>query len=153
MNINPMFEINKNLIDLLSINPKLDSHKLRVHKLLEFEIALGELAKTTNCYSYLNNNTQNTCSDLTLEKYINCISNLVSLGIEHNYDDITCINVYTNDNCLSDQFINLYIDINDLIVSPCRDHYITLFEDILAVGKCLGFSEDLINKNFKLKNI
>ena len=67
-------------------------------------------------------------------------------------NDITSINVATNENCLSDQFLNLYIDINDLIVSPCRDHYITLFEDILAVGEFLGFSEDVINEKFKLKN-
>ena len=152
MNINPMFEINKKILSSLPINPELDSYKLRVRKLLEFEVTLGELAKVTNCYSYLDNNTEDPCSDLVLEKYINCISNLITLGIEHNYDDITSINVATNDNCLSDQFLNLYIDINDLIVSPCRDHYITLFEDILAVGEFLGFSEDIIDEKFKLRN-
>ena len=152
MNINPMFEINKKIISSLPINPELDSYKLRVRKLLEFEVTLGELAKVTNCYSYLDNNTEDPCSDLVLEKYINCISNLITLGIDHNYDDITSINVATNDNCLSDQFLNLYIDINDLIVSPCRDLYITLFEDILAVGEFLGFSEDIIDEKFKLRN-
>ena len=149
MNINPMFQINKELLSSLSINKELDPGKLRVRKLLEFEVALGEFAKATNCYSYLNDTTLDISSDIILEKYINCISNLITLGIDHNYDDISSINVATNENCLSDQFLNLYIDINDLIVSPCRDHYITLFEDILAVGEFLGFSEEIINEKFK----
>ena len=34
MNINPMFEINKKIISSISINPELDSYKLRVRKLL-----------------------------------------------------------------------------------------------------------------------
>lgn len=148
MNINPMFEINKKRISSISINADLEPYKLRVRKLLEFEVALGEFAKVTKCYDYSNDAVIDTDSDLILEKYINCISNLITLGIDHNYDDITSINVTANDNCLSDQFLNLYIDINDLIVSPCRDHYETLFEDMLAVGEFLGFSENIINESF-----
>lgn len=150
MNINPMFEINKKRISSMSINTDLAPYKLRVRKFLEFQVALGEFAKATKCYEYLTDTMVDTYinSDLILEKYINCISNLITLGIDHNYDDITSINVTPNDNCLSDQFLNLYVDINDLIVSPCRDHYKTLFEDMLAVGEFLGFSENVINERF-----
>nr|WP_321835564.1 dUTP diphosphatase [Clostridium butyricum] len=54
-----------------------------------------------------------------------------------------------NDYCLSDQFLNLYIDINDLIASPSMDHYQTLFEDLLSLGLTLGFSEDEISGQFE----
>ena len=145
MNIMPMFDINQKLNDYKTINPELDSYKLRVRKLLEFEISLGELATSTNCYAYSDDTVQKINYDLIFQKYLNCMSKLITLGIDHNYTDISSIDFTENENCLSDQFLNLYIDINDLIVSPCRDHYTTLFEDLLSVGKFLGFSEDYIN--------
>lgn len=151
MNIMPMFELNKKINSSIKINPELNAYRLRVRKLLEFEISLGELANETNCYDYSTSIETATDSDLILEKYLNCLSKLITLGIDHNYNDIDNINLLDNDTCLSDQFLNLYIDINDLIVSPCKDHYKTLFEDLLTVGNCLGFSEDFINEKFMLK--
>ncbi len=151
MNIIPMFDVNKKINNSIKINPKLTSYKLRVRKLLEFEISLGELANETNCYNYSLSSTISENSDSILEKYLNCLSKLITLGIDHNYTDIDNINASANDSCLSDQFLTLYIDINDLIVSPCRDHYTTLFEDLLTVGNCLGFSDDFISENFMSK--
>lgn len=150
MNIIPMFEVNKKINSSIKINPNLNAYKLRVHKLLEFEISLGELANETKCYDYSSSDIS-TDSDLILEKYLNCLSKLITLGIDYNYNDIDNINFLDNETCLSDQFLTLYIDINDLIVSPCKDHYTTLFEDLLTVGNCLGFSEDFINEKFMLK--
>lgn len=148
MNIMPMFDINQKLNNYKTIDPELDLYKLRVRKLLEFEISLGELATSTNCYAYSNDTVHEINRDLVLQKYLNCISKLITLGIDHNYTDINNITFAENENCLSDQFLNLYIDINDLIVSPCRDHYTTLFEDLLSVGNLLGFSEDYTSNEF-----
>ncbi|MFR3522834.1 MAG: dUTP diphosphatase, partial [Clostridia bacterium] len=53
-----------------------------------------------------------------------------------------------NDYCLSDQFLNLYIDINDLIISPSTDHFFTLLEDSLSLGVTLGYSEEEIFNSF-----
>ena len=53
-----------------------------------------------------------------------------------------------NDYCLSDQFLNLYIDINDLIISPSNDHFFTLLEDALSLGITLGYSEEEIFNSF-----
>lgn len=151
MNIMPMFEVNKKTNNSIKINPELTAYKLRVRKFLEFEISLGELASETNCYDYSASSKANADSDLILEKFLNCLSKLITLGIDHNYTDIDNIDYFENETCLSDQFLNLYIDINDLIVSPCRDHYTTLFEDLLAVGNYLGFSENFITEKFMLK--
>ena len=85
-------------------------------------------------------------------KFIACISQVLTLGIDHNYDHIESVDMIANDYCLSDQFLNLYIDINDLIVSPSMDHYQTLFEDLLSLGLTLGFSEEEISHQFK-KNL
>ena len=43
---------------------------------------------------------------------------------------------------------NLYIDINDLIISPSEDHFLTLLEDTLILGVSLGYSEEEIIGSF-----
>lgn len=149
MNVQPMFEIQKRFNDTLAINSELDSYKLRARKNLQFQITLGELANETICFNYLLNTTKVINIDEVFNKFIVCISQILTLGIDHNYDYISSIEAIPNDYCLSDQFLNLYIDINDLIASPSMDHYQTLFEDLLSLGLTLGFSEDKIFSQFE----
>lgn len=149
MNVQPMFEIQKKFNDTLSINTELDSYKLRARKNLQFQITLGELANETICFNYLLTPTKTINMDKIFSKFIVCISQVLTLGIDHNYNYITSVEMIPNDYCLSDQFLNLYIDINDLIASPSMDHYQTLFEDLLSLGLTLGFSEEEISCQFK----
>lgn len=148
MDIQPMLEMQKRFNENLNINEELDSYKLRARKNLEFEINLGALANETACFNYLLNNTKDIDIDKVFTKYITCISQVLTLGIDHNYTDINKISMNPNDYCLSDQFLTLYIDINDLIASPSVDHYQTLFEDLLSLGLTLGFTEEKIKNGF-----
>lgn len=148
MNTQLMFEIQKRFNDTLDINMDLDLYKLRARKNLEFEITLGDLANETICFNYLLNTTRTINIDRIFNKYINCLSQVLTLGIDHNYSDLIEISLSPNDYCLSDQFLNLYIDINDLIASPSMDHYQTLFEDLLSLGLTLGFSGEQIQNKF-----
>lgn len=149
MNIQPMFEIQKKFNDTLNINPELDSYKLRARKNLFFQITLGELANETICFNYLSDNLKSIDIDKVFNKYMICISQVLTLGIDHKYDFMEFIDMIPNDYCLSDQFLNLYIDINDLIASPSMDHYQTLFEDLLSLGLTLGFSEEQISEKLE----
>ncbi len=148
MNIQPLFRVQKKYNDSLLINEELDLHKLQVRKNLEFAIAIGDLATETNCFNYLLNDTIPVNITEIFNKYINCISQALTLGIDHKYTDLIAVSMNPNDYCLSDQFLNLYIDINDLIASPSMDHYLTLFEDLLSLGLTLGFSESQIQAQF-----
>ncbi len=148
MNIQPLFKVQKKYNDSLPINDELTSHKLQVRKNLEFEITLGALANETNCYNYFKKKTAPINLISIFNKYINCLSLALTLGIDHKYTDLIAVSMNPNDYCLSDQFLNLYIDINDLIASPSMDHYLTLFEDLLSLGLTLGFSEDQIQGAF-----
>lgn len=152
MNIQPLFKAQKNYNDTLSINEELDPHKLQVRKNLEFQITLGNLASETLCFNYLTPNIKPVNLTEIFNKYITCISQTLTLGIDHKYTDLIGVSINPNDYCLSDQFLNLYIDINDLIVSPSMDHYLTLFEDLLSLGLTLGFSESQIKNEF-IKNL
>ncbi|WP_026887924.1 dUTP diphosphatase [Clostridium beijerinckii] len=148
MNIQPLFKVQKKYNDSLSINEELDSHKLRVRKNLEFEISLGALASETNCFNYLLKKSRPINISAIFDMYITCISQVLTLGIDHRYTDLIAVSMTPNDYCLSDQFLNLYIDINDLIAFPSIDHYLTLFEDLLSLGLTLGFSESQIQNQF-----
>jgi len=148
MNIQPLFKVQKKYNDNLPINDELTSHRLQVRKNLEFEITLGSLANETNCFNYLKKKTSPINLTSVFNKYINCLSLALTLGMDHKYTDLIAVSMNPNDYCLSDQFLNLYIDINDLIASPSMDHYLTLFEDLLSLGLTLGFSEDQIQNSF-----
>ena len=148
MNIQPLFKVQKKYNDSLPINDELDSHKLQVRKNLEFEIALGDLASETACFNYLTKKARPINLTAIFNKYITCISQALSLGIDHKYTDLIAVSMNPNDYCLSDQFLNLYIDINDLIASPSIDHYLTLLEDLLSLGLTLGFSESQIQNEY-----
>ncbi len=148
MNIQPLFKAQKKYNDSLLINEELDCHKLEVRKNLEFEIMLGNLANETICFNYLTKKTKPINLTEIFNKYITCISQALTLGIDHKYTDLIAVSMTPNDYCLSDQFLNLYIDINDLIVSPSMDHYLTLFEDLLSLGLTLGFSEFQMQNQF-----
>jgi dimeric dUTPase (all-alpha-NTP-PPase superfamily) len=148
MNIQPLFKVQKKYNDSLPINDELDSHKLQVRKNLEFEITLGHLANETDCFNYLTKNTKTINIHSIFNNYITCLSQVLTIGIDNKYTDLIAVSISPNDYCLSDQFLNLYIDINDLIVSPSMDHYLTLFEDLLSLGLTLGFSESQIQTEF-----
>jgi len=148
MNIQPLFKVQKKYNDSLPINDELTSHKLQVRKNLEFQIMLGDLANETACFNYLTKKINPINITAIFNKYITCLSQALTLGIDHKYTDLIAVSINPNDYCLSDQFLNLYIDINDLIVSPSMDHYLTLFEDLLSLGLTLGFSESQIQNEF-----
>lgn len=147
MNVQQMFETQKRVNNNLNIDTDLNSYKLRARKNLLFQITLGELASETICFNFLLKKPKAIDIKEVFNKFIICISQVLTLGIDYNYDHIESINIIPNDYCLSDQFLNLYIDINDLIASPSMDHYQTLFEDLLSLGLTLGFSEvDILNQ-------
>lgn len=149
MKIQPLFELQKQYNSQLVINDELSLYKLHARKNLEFEVQLGDLANETRCFNYLKTETEPIDIAVISKKYISCISKILTLGLDNNYDDLTDVLLVPNDYCLSDQFLNLYIDINDLIASPSRDHYLTLFQDFLSLGLTMGFSEDKILDDFK----
>lgn len=138
-------KLNKKLI----IDKNLDNYKITTRMFLSLQVKLSELASETQCFIYWNDNNKNKVSkQLVLEKYIDCFKQILSIGLNKNYTCIEKLVVKPNDYCLSDQFLTLLIDVNDLIISPSIDHYKTLFEDFISLGISLGFSINQIEENF-----
>ena len=149
MQISDLFKIQKEINNKLIIDPSLSDYKLFARKHLQLEIKMSDLANETQCYKYWLNDDSILDKQLIFKKYVACFKQILSLGLDNNYDSIIEDVVFQpSEYCLSDQFLNLYIDINDLIISPSEDHFITLTEDFLSLGISLGFSEQMILDGF-----
>ena len=144
MNIISLFEIKREQNKKVVIDTNLNQYKLSARKHLELHIKLSSLADQTKCYKYWVDEDCEIDKNTIFEKYLDFLSQVLIIGIDSNYTDIEEIKVLPNDYCLSDQFLNLYIDINDLIISPSKDHYKTLLEDFISLGVTLGYSENKI---------
>lgn len=146
MNISSIIESQLEKNKQLLINHELPEYKLWVRKHLELHVKLGSIAEETKCYTYLENVSSSLNKDIIFKKYVDFLAHIISLGLYREYISDYEVQLKPNDYCLSDQFLNLYIDINDLIVSTSSDHFLTLLEDTLSLGVTLGYSEkDIIN--------
>lgn len=148
MNILSLAESQKGKYTNKIIDNSLSDYKLAARKHLELQVKLSSLAQETSCYKYWIDNKSELNMAVIFEKYIDFLAHVINLGVEKKYLDSYELNLRPNDYCLSDQFLNLYIDINDLIISPSADHYTTLLEDVLSLGITLGYNEEQINEAF-----
>ncbi|MBK1810887.1 dUTP diphosphatase [Clostridium sp. YIM B02505] len=148
MNLNKFFTKQKELNKTLLLDPNLNDYKLTQRKFLELQIKIGVLAEETKCYKYWVEKDVKLIKSSVLDNYINCLSSILTIGIDEKYDEVEELVIKPNDYCLSDQFLNLFIDVNDLIISPSKDHYQTLLEDYLSLGTSLCFSEKQIEELF-----
>lgn len=148
MFISNLFELQRENDKKLNINPELDEYKIRARQNLELHVKVSDLASETNCFAYTTDVKSNFDKDVILLKFVKCLKQVLTIGINNGYDILKEVSINHNEYCLSDQFLNLYIDINDLIISRSEDHFETLLEDLLSIGDTLGLSEQEIIEEF-----
>ena len=141
MNLTNLFEVQtkfeNEFIGKLNKNEILPMTK----KLLLVQAELGSLAKEAGCCNFLNVNDES--KENIFEKYISCLHLILTIGVEKKYS-IVDIESKLPEVDLVQQFLNLFIDLNDYIVCAYEDHYLTLLEDFLSLGLSFGFLEDQI---------
>lgn len=148
MNIISFFKLQKEKNKKIIIDNNLSDYKIWARKHLELHTKLSYLADETKCYKYWISEDEPMDKSILFERYLDCFSHIINLGLDRHYDHIEEILIKPNDYCLSDQLLNLFIDLNDLIISPSEDHYITLVEDFISLGITLGYSESKIKESF-----
>ncbi|MDO4536296.1 MAG: dUTP diphosphatase [Clostridium perfringens] len=149
MYLKDFFSHEKDLMKNIFIDKSLTSYKLNTRKHLSLQVKISNLADETKCFKYwIANDDALVSKNTVLEKYVDCLSHILSIGVDRGYDSLDYIAVKPDDYCLSDQFLNLLIDANDLIISNSMDHYKTLLEDFISLGITLGFSMSKIKQEF-----
>jgi dimeric dUTPase (all-alpha-NTP-PPase superfamily) len=148
MDLGKLFSHQKEINKQVLVDKNLNNYKLMARKNLEMHVKLSDLANETKCFKYWNEKEAKISKQIVLEKYVDCFGHILTLGLDRNYAELNPISIKPNDYCLSDQFLNLFIDLNDLIISPSMDHYKTLIEDYISLGISLGFSIKQIQERF-----
>ena len=139
MNLDELFKLQMELDKRIVEQHSLQNRSLSSEKILALQVELGELANETRCFKYWSTRKPSE-KDVILEEYVDCLHFLLSIGLEFKFTDIS-VTASSSDSTVTDQFINLYIDINDFIICSSKDHYCTLFEDFLGLGSsCQGSS-------------
>lgn len=129
---------NKNVLKIVANH----EHEIKYEKILALQVKIAEMANETNCFKYCNLQ-KSYDKNVLIKKYVDCLHFIISLGLDNEFTPDE-IGVKTSTLNLTSQFENLYIDINDFVVSSSYDNYITLIEDFLSLGSTFGFSEDEI---------
>lgn len=150
MNLKNLFDFQKELDQKIKIQHNLQNSTLLSKKILALQVEIGELANETRCFKFWSTK-KSSPSDIVLEEYVDCLHFILSIGLEKKFETDS-LELKKTDCDLTEQFINLYVDINDFIVCSSKDHYITLFEDFLSLGFSLGFTENDIEDGYNKKN-
>ncbi|MBC8060340.1 MAG: dUTP diphosphatase [Clostridiaceae bacterium] len=150
MNLDELFKLQMKLDKKIVEQHALQNRSLVSEKILALQVEIGELANETRCFKYWSTKKPSD-KVVILEEYVDCIHFLLSIGLDYNFTDIS-VDAIISESKLTDQFINIYIDLNDFIICSSKDHYATLFEDFLSLGSSIGFSKEDIVEHYLIKN-
>lgn len=151
MNLEKLFTLQKELDNRILKEHNLNGEILFSQKALALQVELGELANETRCFKYWSKKGPSPEENI-LEEFVDCLHFILSIGIEKNFEHVE-ISVANYGDKMTDQFLDIFIDINDFLICSSIDHYITLFEDFLSLGLNLGFTESKIEEAYLKKNL
>ena len=150
MNLQKLFQMQNTLDNRIQAEHQLESVPLFKKKILALQVEVSELANETRCFKFWSTK-KSSSNDVILEEYVDCLHFILSLGLEKNFQDITLD--ITNVTCeLSDQFLYLYVNIANFIISASINDYLILFNTFLSLGQSLGFTENDIENAYLYKN-
>lgn len=150
MNLQKLFQMQNTLDKRIQTEHNLYGIPLLQKKILSLQVELGELANETRCFKFWSTKKPSS-KDIILEEYVDCLHFILSIGLEKNFDEIT-LNTKSVTLELSQQFLNLYVNISDFIISSSTDNYFTIFQNFLSLGANLGFNEEDIQNAYLYKN-
>jgi dimeric dUTPase (all-alpha-NTP-PPase superfamily) len=150
MNLCGLYSLQSELDEKIRITHNLNGKNLIGKKILSLQVEIGELANETRCFKYWSTKPP-APKNVILEEYVDCLHFILSLGLDYKFTDLE-IKMVSRKVKLTEQFINLFIDVTDCLVCSSRDHYTTLFEDFLILGYNLGFTEEVITEAYYNKN-
>lgn len=151
MDFKKLFSMQKELDTHIQDNHELQGENLVNKKILALLVELGELANETRCFKFWSLKPP-APTEKILEEYVDGLHFILSIGIEHGYENET-INTITNEQVsLTEQFLKVFENISSYKHSSSFQEYETLFHAYLFLGEILGFTKNDIEKAYILKN-
>ena len=150
MNLQSLFQMQSTLDKRIKAEHNLEELPLLHKKILALQVEMGELANETRCFKFWSDKKPSPV-EVILEEYVDCLHFILSIGIEKEFYDITP-SIKSSEDILTDQFLNIFVDVNDFAICSSKDQYNTMFEDFLSLGMSLGFTADVVEKAYLKKN-
>ena len=148
--IEQLFDIQRQLDEVILNNHNLHNKDLVPAKILAFEVELGELANETRCFKFWSNK-KSSPKAVVLEEYVDCLHFLLSIGLDENFVDAQ-IHIKNSPRDLVQQFQEVFLRSSRFYQSLKEEDYVALFEVFLSLGQNLGFTWEEIEEGYLRKN-
>lgn len=145
-----MFDIQRQLDDIICKNHNLYNKDLVPAKILALEVELGELANETRCFKFWSNKGPSS-KEVILEEYVDGLHFLLSIGLDEGFDRAE-FHIKDNPRDLVQQFQEIFRKSCNFYQTLKEEDYIELFEGFLSLGQKLGFTWEEIEEAYLLKN-
>lgn len=150
MDIQRLFNIQKELDQRIVENHNLHGRNLIPDKVLALEVELGELANETRCFkfwSFKDSSPQN----VVLEEYVDCLHFILSIGLEKKFEQVSFV-IKDHPRTVVQQFQEVFERSAIFNKSMTKENYLHLFNSFLTLGKKLGFSWTEVEEGYLMKN-
>ncbi|MFB0919208.1 MAG: dUTP diphosphatase [Clostridiaceae bacterium] len=151
MKLETLFEIQRVLNNRIVEEHGLDVNELRNKKFLSLLTELGELANETRCFKYWSNKGPSP-KEVILEEYVDCLHFILTIGLDHGFEKVKPAFDEGENKDITQQFINLFLDVNELIIYPSLESYQDMLEEFFRLGILLDFTKKEIYDAYLEKN-
>ncbi|MCL2321555.1 MAG: dUTP diphosphatase [Oscillospiraceae bacterium] len=139
MNLEELFSLQAELDKIISINHNLAHNNLFSKKIIALIVEVSELANATRCFKYWSYK-QPEPKEIVLEEFADCLHFTISLGVEIGFNNFNKIIYEKCSVPLYEQFLNLYIDVNDFLACHNEENFISIFNDLICMGLSMNFT-------------
>ena len=108
------------------------------------------MATLSNCCEFIKSN-EFTSNTSILNEYLSCLNFIFSIGLDIGIDNLN-FSISDSTAPIYDQFLDVYVDINDFINFRTEDQFYTLLESFFTIGKSLNISISDICDMYNLKS-
>ena len=153
MNLQPLFETQAKLDKRIVEKKGLQGQDLLDKKILSLQVELGELAnELPEVFKFWSNKKNNYKK--ALEEYCDCLHFILSIGLEHNFDEEYPLLLIEGLEMpsITEQFTMLMRTDWDIYEEGCGGYYHEGLELFLKLGEMLGFTWEQIEESYFAKN-
>lgn len=151
MNIEKLFQMQRQLDDRIKQEHNLIGADLIDEKILAFQVELGELANETRCFKYWSLKPASD-KEVILEEYVDGIHFLLSIGLELQTCSLSTSDNKIDNQSLTKQFMALFQLSSQLGALKKIDLFEEVFQQYMHLGKLLNYTPDEIETAYIGKN-
>jgi dimeric dUTPase (all-alpha-NTP-PPase superfamily) len=151
MNINHLFEMQRELDSYIEKEHGLEEADLFNEKVLALLVEVGELANETRCFKFWSTKASSE-KKVILEEFVDGVHFILSLGINIGIKHFELRGASYHEEDVTKQFIEIFNSIHDLKVKRSVTEYDQLVHQYFYLGELLGFSHEDVVQAYKEKN-